>query len=45
MQPVWNHQSLIIDFRLWMETWEGMGSWEMGEGRGEVHRKEDGVVG
>lgn len=33
----------IIDFRLWTETWEGMGSWEMGEGRGEVHRKEGGV--
>lgn len=28
-----------------METWEGVGSWEMAEGRGEAHRKEGGVGG
>ena len=29
IQPVWDHQSLIIDFRPWMEGWEGVGSWKM----------------
>lgn len=28
-----------------METWEGVGGWEMAEGRGEAHRKEGGVGG
>lgn len=29
IRPVWN---LIIDFRPWMESWEGVGSWKMGWG-------------
>lgn len=28
-----------------METWEGMGSWKMGGGRGEAHKKEGGDRG
>lgn len=35
----------VIDFRFWMETWEGVGSWEMEEGRGEAHKKKCGIRG
>lgn len=40
IQPVWNHQSLIIDLRPWIQSWKGVGIWGMGGGRGGTYKKQ-----